>query len=1073
MTKPSDKFRNFLSWLLFGVLTLSFSNLYAQRPVIETVDYNRGFAGLTINISGSGFNGTPSNNVVMFGSARGTVLSATTSTIEVKVPNGASYDNITVTNLGTKLSGVSPLPFSLVYGGGTFSASKIGPGTIFAALDQVYDLCLCDFNNDGRVDIATSSRGSSFGVVYQNTSTPSNINFNPIAISLGAQTINLKCKDLNNDGKPEIVYSKKSAPTDKLIYLKNISSAATIQFAPPVVLEMTTDIPKKIEIEDLNLDGKPELIVSNETQSYFTVYVNESDTDIAFNATPIDFTTGRSEKYSSMAVRDLNNDKKPDVVLGVLVGDETVVMKNTSSGSNVEFTYQSTISTPGGLSNLGLADLNNDKKIDLVAVKYYGYKVGVSLNNSSNGGDITFETEKEFNTRAVFSVAFSDLNGDGWLDMSFSSISNPDLARVMYFMINNTASGTLDFTTSEVTAIQESRTIGSADFDGDGKPDVALTLVESGAEKLGIYRNSNCFAPRLLDYESSIDMCDGAALDLVAFKGYGATYTWKRKDLGSGTTTNVKVGADNFYSENPTVGNFEYWVEATSIDGCNEVSRKTVVNVQSGSLPSPPSITGGGTVCEGESFTLTATAASIPSGASFNWTLPSGDTRTGQSITISNATSADAGQYSVNIKVGICASNEVLETVNVQSISSINIGASGPTEFCQGGSVVLSVPNNADYNYQWYNGSTPVGANNYSYTANASGEFKVRITTISGGCVYTTSATQVLSVTKPVAAFDAPAIACGGNTVAFENNSTGASGTTLYYSWDFGDGNVSSSESPSHIYSALGTYTVKMRVSYADATCFDETTQVVKIETPPTISIDADGDTEFCEGGSVLLTASAGFDSYKWNSGETAQSIEATENLLYKVEGKDSRGCSAIDQIQIDVSSSPNVQVSANSTTISKGESVQLEASGADAFEWTPAELVSDPTIANPISQPDITTTYYVTGYDLLGCSGEGSITIEVFNDPNKISVFPDKFFTPNGDSKNDVWEIGNIQEYQEWKVSVFNRQGNVVYEQLSYDNTWDGTDNGKTLPEGTYYFVIRHKDSSTNAFTGSVTILR
>ena len=63
--------------------------------------------------------------------------------------------------------------------------------------------------------------------------------------------------------------------------------------------------------------------------------------------------------------------------------------------------------------------------------------------------------------------------------------------------------------------------------------------------------------------------------------------------------------------------------------------------------------------------------------------------------------------------------------------------------------------------------------------------------------------------------------------------------------------------------------------------------------------------------------------------------------------------------------------------------------------------------------------------------------------------------FTPNGDGRNDYWHIPFIDQLGRTDVKVFNRHGKLVFEAQGYANDWDGTSNGKPLPEGSYYYVI------------------
>jgi gliding motility-associated-like protein len=80
--------------------------------------------------------------------------------------------------------------------------------------------------------------------------------------------------------------------------------------------------------------------------------------------------------------------------------------------------------------------------------------------------------------------------------------------------------------------------------------------------------------------------------------------------------------------------------------------------------------------------------------------------------------------------------------------------------------------------------------------------------------------------------------------------------------------------------------------------------------------------------------------------------------------------------------------------------------------------------------------------------------------------------FTPNGDGINDYWNIPVFQKNKYFTVNVYNRYGTLVFSSIGYGTPWDGTYNGKSLPVGTYYYIIDPKNGG-NKLTGSVTILR
>ena len=81
------------------------------------------------------------------------------------------------------------------------------------------------------------------------------------------------------------------------------------------------------------------------------------------------------------------------------------------------------------------------------------------------------------------------------------------------------------------------------------------------------------------------------------------------------------------------------------------------------------------------------------------------------------------------------------------------------------------------------------------------------------------------------------------------------------------------------------------------------------------------------------------------------------------------------------------------------------------------------------------------------------------------------KFFTPNGDSYNDVWTIKNIDLYPKSLISIFDRYGKLIYQFKGNKRGWDGKLNSKDLPSTDYWFVITLEND--RIIKGHFTLLR
>ena len=91
---------------------------------------------------------------------------------------------------------------------------------------------------------------------------------------------------------------------------------------------------------------------------------------------------------------------------------------------------------------------------------------------------------------------------------------------------------------------------------------------------------------------------------------------------------------------------------------------------------------------------------------------------------------------------------------------------------------------------------------------------------------------------------------------------------------------------------------------------------------------------------------------------------------------------------------------------------------------------------------------------------------------PIDVVLVVPNLFTPNGDGINDQFVIRNLMQYQQRELTVLNRWGNQVFRSNNYNNDWDGG----SLGEGTYFYILRVRDSSGEGWQvhkGAVAIVR
>jgi len=174
------------------------------------------------------------------------------------------------------------------------------------------------------------------------------------------------------------------------------------------------------------------------------------------------------------------------------------------------------------------------------------------------------------------------------------------------------------------------------------------------------------------------------------------------------------------------------------------------------------------------------------------------------------------------------------------------------------------------------------------------------------------------------------------------------------------------------------------------------------------------------------------------------------------------------DVVNIEVNNDPII--TANDDKLSfGGVPVQLNASSdiPVTYAWSPSTIMDDAASETPRATAHETVEIVVEGMTEAGCFGYDTLNITVINTSGIYNGI-----SPNGDGFNDVWEIQGIESYPEARISLYNRQGILVFEATNYQNDFDGKHNGKPLPAATYYYVIELNDGMTDPFDGTLTII-
>ncbi len=324
---------------------------------------------------------------------------------------------------------------------------------------------------------------------------------------------------------------------------------------------------------------------------------------------------------------------------------------------------------------------------------------------------------------------------------------------------------------------------------------------------------------------------------------------------------------------------------------------------------------------------------------------------------------------------------------------------------------------------------------------------------------------------------------CSPFTVDFLANGVNAQG----YYWDFGDGDTSTLEDPSHVYNDTGTYIV-MVIGYDSLTCaglaFLDTSYATITVLDGNLSTFAGTETSICIGDTIQLGAIAVSGlSYQWtpslglsDDGISNPLAFPDETTTYFLEASNPN-CSGTDTVTITVVEKAPTDFTVVLTPACEGVHASFTNTTPDAVQYFwdfGGEATS--TEANPEHNYDvfdINDTITLITINALGCadtidfidtSGLPVINFDTDSIPN--------WMTPNGDGNFDCFivKIGNKEvgsAFDEcFYLIIYNRWGRQVFETTKSSDCWDGKINGKRdEDEGVYFYIMRIKDEEYHGF--------
>lgn len=470
----------------------------------------------------------------------------------------------------------------------------------------------------------------------------------------------------------------------------------------------------------------------------------------------------------------------------------------------------------------------------------------------------------------------------------------------------------------------------------------------------------------------------------------------------------------------------------------------------------------------------------------------------------------DSGRYMAIVKDVVGLSDTVI--VHIKDVPSSKISLGNDTVLCEGQNLLLQVtlPEVSSVCY-WQDGSS-----GNTYTVKQKGSYWVRVNT--NGCL-STDTIHINFITKIGTIFSThDTTLCSGDTLLLNGDQTASS-----YTWD------DQTLTRWRYINTPGLYKLN-EVLFG---CFSSDSIVCHFIPPPVKLLPVD--TSFCEGSRSLLYAGDINQSYQWNDGTHGNTLTVNKAGLYTVKISEKQGCSIYDSVTVRVLPLPVVHLG-NDTTLCAGQTLLLNAFNNNAsYQWQDGSKNPQYSVqkngnyyvrvmlAGCEADDSITIAYNIRptvhlGNDTTLCTTE-TLLLDVANsqasylwqDGSNLSVYEVKqagiysvrvtnecgtaqdsihvvyrdcacqffvptAFTPNGDGLNDVFKPGYRCLFKNYRMQIFNRFGQHLFETTDINSGWNGYFNGIAQTMGTYIWVISYTDRLTgtiNTQTGTVVLIK
>ncbi len=431
---------------------------------------------------------------------------------------------------------------------------------------------------------------------------------------------------------------------------------------------------------------------------------------------------------------------------------------------------------------------------------------------------------------------------------------------------------------------------------------------------------------------------------------------------------------------------YSFTIQATD-DGCPPKIDVDAFNVMVIPYQGPDSLMGPDSICFGNHLGVQYTVPEAHKYISYSWSV------TGGTILGSNTDSVITVDWNVNTQGQIaidvvswsgCVSSTLITPVYVGFDFEVDAGTD--TINCYNDTITVGTANDPSLTYTWTPSSNFITPNQgiSDYVVLQSATLTLMGMDVAG--CYDTSEVFV-DMYPPIG----NVYITGEDTICYgdQNNNVYEApfGNAFFYDWNVIGGTIIGQPASNMATVNWNTPAYgEVSVQISDTFGCETPTFYYNVRVGDQIPVNAGNDTAACRFETVNIGAGTSNPdyTYSWNplAGLSNANVLETDVIvdgttMYVLTVMDSLNCTNVDSVLVE--QYPDFEVDITSPDVyCEGETLQLYATDAVYYSWTPANEVSDASIQNPYAFPDSTTTYEVYAVDQNGCDDSDSITVTV-----------------------------------------------------------------------------------------------